>query len=264
MVARGGSYSFRNYTDLNGVFGNPGAEVIYDDGTKDRLGKPTGKIFSLGQSHYKLQAREGQKDYKELSLADFFMNAPMCEGSPNGIYYDTEGYSVPPEELKDRKTNLIRIKSGEITQTGIEFRLMEDEVDAQFALDIGLKRAEAQLSTGKIDENVLSEIAAMIGVFGKPDQTMRHQVYEFAGRKPQDYFKYLNTGDRGIRALIRKGISDGTLTKKGSIIYWEETVLGNNEDAAVALLLGESKMFEALQSKVDLQIQRKKSSKKAA
>jgi hypothetical protein len=255
MVARGGSYSFRNYSDINGAFGNPGAEIFYDDGSKDRQGRPTGKSFSLDQSHYKLQTRDGQKDYRGMAMADFFMNAPFCEGSPNGSYTDQDGYPVSPEELTDRKKNLLKVKSGEWSQQGIVFRLMEDEMDAQLALDAGLKRAEAQMSTGQIDEQTLSEIAAMIGEFGKPDRIMRHRVYEFAGRKPVDYFKLLNSGDRGIRALVRKGVADGILNKKGEVIFWQDTILGNDENAAVATLIGDPKILEGLQAKVSLKVQ---------
>lgn len=263
MVAAGAGYSFRSYTDKSGVVtNNPGSVVIYDDGTKDKMGRPVGKGFSINQSHYKLMARDGQKDYNDLPLFTFFLNAPFCEGSPNGDYTDTEGNEVPVEDLLDRKSNLKRIKEGQITQHNVKIKLLETELDAKIAVDTATKRAEAQISVVQIDEQTMSEVAAMIGIFGKPDMIMKHKLLEFAGKRPLDYFKYLNSGDRGVRALIRKAISSGILTKKGELIYWEETVVGQSEDAAVAALLSDKDMMSSLQSKVDLKIEKKSATKK--
>lgn len=262
MVATGAGYSFRSYTDRVGVFGNPGQEVIYDDGLKDTRGRSTGKSFSINQSHYKLQAREGQKDYSGKALYDYFINAPFCEGSPNGDYVDADGGVVQTSELKDRDKNLLKVKTGEFKQMNVKIKLLDNELDAELALSTGLKRAEAQISSGAIDDATLVEIAAMIGTFGKPDKKMRLAVYEFAGKRPIDYFEILNSGDRAVRALVRLAIDNKTLTQKGSVIFWEETLLGNDENAAVATLLGDSKISEGLQAKVNFKIDKKVKTKK--
>lgn len=262
IVASGKSYSFRAYTDRIGQFGNPGATVIFDDGTKDKTGRPIGKGFSVGQSHYKLQAREGQRDVENKMLHEFFSFAPFCEGSPNGDYFDKEGNPVPLFELKDRNKNIERLRSGEISQINVKIKLMDDEKDAELALETGLKRAEAQLSVGQIDTETLVELAALIGEFDKPEKMLRLRLYEYAGKYPLDYFKLLNLGDRGIRALIRKGVADRVLTKKGEIIYWNETVLGGNEDAAVSTLMSDADMQKALKEKINFKIVEKKGAKK--
>lgn len=262
IVASGKSYSFRAYTDRIGKFGNPGATVIFDDGTKDKNGRSIGKGFSVGQSHYKLQAREGQKDVENKTLYDFFCHAPFCEGSPNGDYFDKDGNPVSLGDLKDRGKNIERIRSGEISQINVKIKLMDDEKDAELALETGLKRSEAQLSVGQIDEDTLAEMGAYIGEFGKPDKKMRLRVYEYAGRYPLDYFKILNSGDRPIRALIRKGIADGVLSQKGTIIYWNETILGGDENAAVSTLLNDNDMLSTLKDKVSLKIEKKGAKKK--
>lgn len=262
IVASGKSYGFRAYTDRVGKFGNPGATVIFDDGTKDKAGRSIGKGFSVGQSHYKLQAREGQKDSAGNTLFDFFCYAPFCEGSPNGDYVDANGALVPHDQLGDRKKNIEKIKSGELRQLNVKIKILDDEKDAELALDTGLKRAEAQLSVGSMDVETLVEIAALIGEFDKPEKILRLKVYEFAGKLPLDYFKLLNSGDRGIRAIIRKGLTDGVLTQKGEIIYWNETVLGANENAAVSTLMADAAMQTALKEKVDFKIVDKKITKK--
>ena len=257
MVAAGKGYSWRAYTDVNGVFGNPGDKIIFDDGTKDQQQRPIGKAFSVNQSHYKLQAREGQKDVTGKKLVDVFMNAPFCLGSPNGTYTDSDGYPVDPDEIKDIKKNLIKIKNGELIQHNVKIKLMDDELDAKMALETGVKRVEAQMSVAQIDDETLTEIAAMIGEFGKPDKTMRLKVFEFAGKRPLDYFKHIDAGDRSVRAVIRKGIADGVLTEKGEVIYWKETVLGNNEDTVVSTLLGDASMLSALKEALDFKSDKK-------
>ena len=257
MVAAGKGYSWRAYTDVNGVFGNPGDKIIFDDGTKDQQQRPIGKAFSVNQSHYKLQAREGQKDVTGKKLVDVFMNAPFCLGSPNGTYTDVDGYPVDPDEIKDIKKNLIKIKNGELIQHNVKIKLMDDELDAKMALETGVKRVEAQMSVAQIDDETLTEIAAMIGEFGKPDKTMRLKVFEFAGKRPLDYFKHIDAGDRSVRAVIRKGIADGVLTEKGEVIYWKETVLGNNEDTVVSTLLGDASMLSALKEALDFKSDKK-------
>jgi hypothetical protein len=258
MVANGKGYSFRNYTDKAGVFENPGAVVMYNDGSKDKQGRPVGKAFSVGQSHYKLQAREGQKDYDGMSLYDYFSNAPFCLGSPNGDYVDPDGNPVPIEDVGKIEQNLKRVKTGEIRQLNVKIKLLNDEMDAQFALEAGLKRAEAQISSGQIDEETLIQIAALIGEFNQPEKTLRLKVYEFAGRLPLDYFKHLNAGDRAVRALVRKGIADGVLKTKGTVILYGETILGNDENAAVATLLGDQAMMNGLSDAVKFKIDKKK------
>jgi hypothetical protein len=263
MVAAGKGYSFRSYTDRSGALtDNPGSVAIYDDGSKDTRGNRIGKAFSVNQSHYKLQARDGQKDYVGLSLLDFFLNAPFCEGSPNGDYTDADGGYIKQTDLMDRERNLIRIKNGEIVQHNVKIRLMETELDAKLALDTATKRAEAQMSVVQLDDQTLSEAAAMIGVFGEANSTMRYKVMEFAGKRPIDYFDFLKQGDRSIRALIRKSLSEGILHKKGDIIFWKETLIGEDENRAVATLSKDEVILKTLQELCPLKIEKKPEPKK--
>lgn len=254
IVASGKSFSFRSYTDRVGVFGSPGSAVMFNDGSRDKQGNFIGKGFSVGQSHYKLQAREGQKDVEGKSLYDFFLNSPFCEGSPNGTYVDADGAPVPEEDVLDRETNIERLKAGEIKQIGVKIKILDDEKDAQLALETGMKRAEAQLNVGQLDEATLTEMAALIGVFDAPEKITRLKLYEYAGKYPIDYFKQLNSGDRAIRALIRKALADGVFKKKGELIYWKEELMGHNEDAAVTHLLENTDQLNALKENVKFKL----------
>lgn len=247
MVAKGGSFSFRQYTDKMGAFGVPGADVFFDDGSQDKRGKLCGKGFSLNQSHYNLQAREGQIDYQKKSLKDFFSFAPFCEGSPNGVYFTADGKSLTRKELFDRDTLLNRLRSGEVSQQGVRIRLKEDARDAKIKLDVGKRRAEAQVSAANLDDATLKEVSSLIGYFGEVDDLMRDKVFEYAGKKPVDYFTILQSGDRAVRAIIRKSVKDGTLKEKGTAIYWGNELLGGNEDAAVGRLESDKVILDELQ-----------------
>lgn len=257
MVAKGGSFSFRQYTDRTGVFGIPGREIIFDDGSLDKRGHKCGKGFSLNQSHYNLQAREGQIDNNQLPLKDFFLNHPVCEGSPNGTYATSDGTPLTIKDLKDRESLMNRIKLGEVIQYGVKFKLKEDAKDAEIKLKVGKRRAEAQVSAANLDELTLKEVASMIGVFGEADELMQEQVFEWAGRKPLDYFKLLESGDRAFRAIIRVAIANGVLDQRGVAIYYNKELVGANEDLAVERLQTDKVMLESLQEASGLNTQLK-------
>lgn len=255
VAAEGGRLSFRTYTDRIGVFKNPGAAIFYDDGTMNiNRGTKAGKVFSLDQNHYNIQAREGQKDYKGLSMIDFLMNAGMCWGSPNGTYEYGDGGFVPDEVIASLERDEIetRLETGEFKQIGAWFKLMNSDKDAEIALEAAELKNKAESSALAIDEKTLEEIAALIGVYGTPGKLMKKKVLDFASKRPADYLKLLNAGDRPVRAIVRKCIEDGTFTRKGQIIMWEETVIGPTEDDAVSTLMNDKNMLEALQTKAEL------------
>ncbi len=156
-------------------------------------------------------------DYKGLSLYEFFINSPYCAGSPNGTY--VEG------------------ADGEKVQQGIKYRLLDNARDAKIALTAAKRRTEAQMSVMTLDEATMVEVAAVLGIHGEPDDQMKFDLLNLAGKKPIDYFAALNNGDRPVRAIVRKAIADKLFSTRGSIIYWDKTVIGATEDEAVAKLI---------------------------
>lgn len=228
IAAKGGFVSFRTYTDHAGVLKKGiGVGVQYVEGVDDK-GKQKGKWFELSQSRRTFVVREGQQDIQGISMYDFLKNSPDCEGSPNA-----QPNSKPL------------------------FREMNEAKDAKVALDSGKNRIKAAASALDLDDDTLTEIAAHIGYFGDTDDLMRHRVVEWAEKRPEDYFEVLQSGDRLIRALVRKAIADGVFTKKGPVIHWETTVVGNSEDDAVSKLMQDKAMLDALRENVDLKIEKK-------
>jgi hypothetical protein len=245
LASKGGLSAWNSYTDREGIFGPPGNAVMYVTGRDDK-GRDIGKYFKLDQNYYNFTVREGEKDVYGKSQFEFLSNAPMCEGSPNGTYLG---------EGEDR------------IQIGVLFKLMNTDKDAKIAVETAKRKVDAESSAMNLDDETLTEIAAHIGCFGEPGDLMRHTVYQWAGRRPLEYFTVLKSGDRAVRAIIRKALQDGIFTKKGEIIMWASTVIGSNEDDAVGKLLREKEILEALQDKVDLktgiQIKGKPGPKKA-
>ncbi len=240
LAAKGGVSAFCSYTDREGVFGSdmkppsPGTAVMYVTSrttTKDGNVVDVGKWFKLDQNLYNFMVRDGETDIYGRSQYEFLANAPMCEGSPNGAYIG---------EGEDR------------IQTGVLFRLMNTDKDAKFALEIAQRKVDAEYSAMKLDEQTLVEMANQIGFYGEPGDQMRHKVYQWAGKRPIEYFEVLKSGDRAVRAIIRKALHEGIFKTKGTVIMWESTIIGSNEDDAVSMLLREKAMLEALQEKVDL------------
>lgn len=229
-INRGGTHSMSTYVDYAGVFGSPGATVRYVTSRDDR-GRDKGKYFTWSESHRRFVVREGERDINGITQYEFLKNAPECEGSPNGSY------------------------SPDGAQTNVIYREMNTTRDAEVALEADQLRILAQANALALESSVLAEVAAHIGVFAsKEDSTgmlMKVRVVDWAGKHPNDYWEVLNSGDREVRAVIRKAIADGILKVKGTIILWEETVIGSDENSAVSKLISDPAMFSALKEKID-------------
>jgi hypothetical protein len=90
---------------------------------------------------------------------------------------------------------------------------------------------------------------------------MRHKVVEWAGRRPEDYFKVLEAGDRLVRAIIRRGLATSILDRRGELIYWADLQIGTSEEKAIQFLLENEDIYGRLAEKVDLTAPEKSKSK---
>lgn len=230
-INRGGSVSFRGYTDHADAHGKGAGAYIQYVTSKDEKGRDVGKYFTMDESRRRFQVRTGERDINQITQYDFLRYSPDCENSPNGVYTEAEGLKL---------------------QQGVMFRELNTDKDAETALDAERIRTRAQDSALKLDDNTLQELAAHIGVFGNPGSSMQLRVFEWAGKRPGDYFRVLESGDRALRAIVRKALADGVFNQKGTVIYWENTLVGGDEDEAVRMLMREPKMLDVLQKKVDL------------
>ena len=233
LVNNGGSIVLsETYFDNSGeVNGQPG--LVKYVTSKSREGKELGKRFRFDLSFRRLLTRDTDKDFNGLSQYKWLKNYPQCEGSPNGEYVEIDGNFV---------------------QRGVLFREMNDAKDAEIALQADEERVNAQATALGLDEETLQEVGAILGHYGAPDKLMRLRVVEYAGKKPKNFNEILSAGDRTIRSLVRRALSDGIFRMKGTVIYWGDTVVGADEDKAVAMLLSDLSMQNALREKFGIPI----------
>lgn len=227
-----GQVSFRTYTDRAGALGRGTGQGVQYVVSKDDRGRDRGKNFTISQAHNALLVREADRDIYGTLMLDFIKNYPECEGSPNGDYItDADGNQI---------------------QLNVKFRLMNDDADAEVALQATLNRSKAQLSVLELDGQTLMEVAAIgLGMHGQPTDIMRFKVSEWAGKRPIDYFNILDSGDRLLRAIIRKAVNDGILTVRGELVYWGNQLLGSSEDNAIKFLMENKDTYDALMERVE-------------
>lgn len=246
MVPAMGTFSFRDYTDKTNALGRGSGISVQYVVSKDGRGRDKGKFFTLSQSHNAFMVNDTDTDLYGVRMYDFIAYSPFCEGSPNG------NYRKNPE-------------TGDLEQVNIMFRLMNSEADAAIALEADIRRSKAQLSAAEIDEQTLLEIAVIgLGRTGDPDKVMRHSVVQWAGKRPQDYFDVLESGDRPVRSAIRRALTDKIFEQKGSLIYWGQTLIGPDEDAAVTTLMKDEQLLNALKEKVNIKSEDKSKPKVAS
>jgi hypothetical protein len=234
IVNNGGSLVLADgYTDSMGVLGRPGEYVRYVT-TKTKDGKEIGKRFRFDLSFRRLMTRENDRDVTGLSQFAWLKNYPQCEGSPYGEYVEND--------------------DGTRTQVGVWFRELNDARDAEVALQADESRINAQATALGLDEETLEEVGAILGHFGDPDKLMRLRVVEYAGKKPRHFEEILKAGDRGIRATVKKALADGVFKQKGTMIYWNSTVVGADEESAVATLVKDNEMLNAVREALGLKI----------
>lgn len=230
-VNRGGSIVLaEGYIDADGLVSGQKGKYIKYVTSRDDKGREGAKRFRFDESFRRLMTRETDKDFFGITQFAWLKNYPQCEGSPYGDY--------------------IRNDDGTVEQLGVLFREMNDAKDAEVALQADEARINAQATALGLDDETLSEVGAILGHYGPADKIMRLRVVEYAGKRPKDFEDLLNSGDRGVRAIVRKAIAQGIFKIKGAIIYWDTTVIGANEDAAVSAILADATMLSALKEKL--------------
>lgn len=230
---KGGSITLMSgYVDSEGlVQKEEGKYVQYVKNRNDR-GQDIPYRFKLNESLARLQVRPNDKDYYGVTQYNWLKNYPACEGSPYGTYVkDENGFRV---------------------QIGVIFRELNTKADAEVALEADVLRTKSQAEALALEEDVLQEVAAVLGHYGEPDAVMRLKVLEFAGKKPHEFRELMNAGDRGLRALVRRAIAEGVFTTKGTMIFWESTTIGADEDSAIARLMNDPTLVNGLKEKLGL------------
>lgn len=215
------SYSFREYADKDGNL-----KSIVNSRNNGNVIK---RQFNFSHKDRTMKIPINQKDIDGNSVVEFLRNHPECEGSPNGDYFDS------PEGVKQR---------------GVYFKELNDGKDAKVAMEARTLATKAQSLVLELDAVDLEEVGFMYGLSSDDIDVLRFKLFEVARQEPQDFLDIVDSKDRKIRALIRKGLRSNTLSKKGKMISWEDTVLGADEDDAVSNLMKDKKLAEAVEKNV--------------
>lgn len=202
--------------------------------SKDDKGRDVPKRFKFTESLRRFMTRPSDVDIYGKSQYEFLKNHPSCEGSPNGHYEE------------DDKGNRV--------QVGIQFRELNTAKDAEVALQADKLRVKAETSVLNLDEQTLTEVANILGIYGEPDSLMRLRVAEWSRKQPAEYMELLESGDRALRAIVRRALNEGIFTKQGTLIKWETVLLGSDENHAIATINSNPEMLQALQEVLGIEL----------
>lgn len=185
--------------------------------------------FSFSKKDRTMKIPTSQKDVDGNNVVEFLRNHPECEGSPNGRYIETE--------------------DGQI-QTNVFFKELNEGRDAKNAMEVRKLTTKAQNTALELDFEGLQEVGSLLGFKHKDFDILQFKLYEFARKKPHEFLDAVESPDRQARSLVKRGINKGVLSQRGKMVKWEDTVIGADEDDAVAAIMKDKKLYEAIEKNV--------------
>lgn len=223
-------YTFSSYTDYVGANGKGEGAGVFVAYQLDGKNKPIPYVFGFSMRDRTIRVEESKTDISGIKVVDFLRSHPECKGSPNGTYYFDS--------------------NGERRQSNVLFKEMNEEEDAQKALDAKSYRRNAENIAANLSLEEVYEINAVLGVFKIGEVMSRHALSEVAGNKPDIFMKAYENPQRRAIAAVRKGLDKRILGYQGAAVIWNKTQIGHDEHDAANNLLKEGKMLEALESAI--------------
>jgi hypothetical protein len=214
------SYGFSGYQDESG-------EVKFISYSKDpKTGDPIKYYFNFGMKDRVIRVNKDKKDLFGNSVVEFLRNCPECKGSRNGSYAIDE-------------------VTGETVQEGVIFKEMNEESDAEKAIEAKEYRLKAETLAANLKGEDIYDVAALLGIFGK-ESLVRHAIMEVAGNRPPQFMDAYDNPNRQALALIKKGLAKNVLENRGGLVLWNKTTIGVDEAEAASAVLKDKKLFEGL------------------
>lgn len=208
---------FDGYLDIDG---NP--RYIYD-GRRDKKNNPTPRKFNFSKRDRAMRVPKNQKDIFGKSVVEFLRESPDCKGSV----------------LNNKRGNGVWL-----------YKELNEEADAQVALDVKFARIEAENKAIALEGEDLRAVAIMLGEFSGNEVMQQHRVLDYAGSDPIGFLEVIESPDFKLKALIRKGIQVGTLKQVGELITWGDATIGANEAEAVSRLMSDEELHDAVNKAV--------------
>lgn len=217
LVRPNAAYGVGAYTDPDT------GEYVYRTMSQNKVGNPVVYRFLFSQGGGKIiSVPEVWKDVEGKSMADFLRNHPECEGSP-----------------KNR---------GQLAY----FKEIDIEKDAEIQLEAEDKIRLAVNEAAALKGDKLKYVALLIGENSDKESKQSLAVIQYAKSAPDSFMTMVKSPDVEVRAMVREGITKAVITKKGSLHMWETVNLGGDEDAAVANLVKDKDLKDAIKRAISL------------
>lgn len=217
------SFSFRTYNN------DRGQAVGFMEG-KDQFNRPIFRRWKFDQDVRKISVHKDKTDVSEFAVkaVEFLRNSPNCKDSPNGTYRNGKQEDVYFEEVNDIKA-------------------------AQIGLDFETHRILAQNEALRVKGQDFIDLCGMIGVFNKDETVMRFALVDYAKNKPASFLDMVKDPTRQLRSLVRACVHENVFSTAGGgrLIQWENTLIGTDEDDAVAKLKNDEKLVKAIRAQLE-------------
>lgn len=197
--------------------------VYYDEeGTKhqlvqgvDKEGNDIPYRFKLGRDKRFVTIPTNKKDIYGNSYLDFLRNHPRNQNSP--------GASKTPW-----------------------FKELDSDKDATIALDSYMLRNKAENLALSLKGKELEEVYKVLGFSGEP-KVKFHKLMQYASKNCSDFIERVEDPNRKAQALLRAGVDNKIITKRGFVYKYQDIVLGNDEGRAVTKIAEDKDLQEILE-----------------
>ena len=173
-----------------------------------------------------MRVHKNEKDIFGNSVVDFLRGFPECGDSPNGSYRG---------EGKKR------------VQSNVWFQEINQQKDADIAIEAKGAKIKAENKALYLEGDELKDMAILFGEFRAEEGLQKHRVLEAAGADPENFMKLFNAPDRSAKVLLTRAMKAKLIKQKGSIYIWESVTIGTNYDSAIAKLMDDAVLANAIE-----------------
>lgn len=215
LLPNNASFTIGSYYDEQG-------NRYYLNGGEDEMGKmiPYKVKFTRNKRHVRFH--KDKTDSEGNNFVEFLRNHPRCLGSHHGN----------PKET-------------------CWFKEADSEKDAEVALkDFELKN-QAETVALNLKDAELDRVASVLGFTGSKS-VIHSNIVHYASKDPKGFLEKIKDPNLEYESMMRKGLAEKVITKRGFRFTFNEVHLGNTEDEVVSKLAADKDLFGAIKKAVQL------------
>lgn len=191
---------------------------------RDKNNQPVYKYWHFNMDSLRIKrVGKNEIDLDGQKAVDFLRGAPSCYKSPNA------------ETVGDKQVNCF-------------YKEVDEAGDAKAVVDTRRGLIKAQNAALELKGQELIDIANYIGVFSKEDEILTQRVLDFSSNQPTKFLEMVKDPTIKVRSLIRRCVNSGVFKEDGLMISWETKTIGNDENEAVATLMKDQKLLDAVKT----------------